>query len=257
MPKYVVLNRSQHSLKTWKPAENYKFAARSNLVALLIPDVAAAAAETPIGLVRVNDNFQLVALLAFNSGENAFVGPDGKWLMRYIPATLRGYPFIMARQPGSDQAVLCIDEESECFGSGEERFFELDGSPTPAVQRAVAFHTSLGAAQKQTIAAIKGLEEAGLLVPWDIKFKSGQNVRSLSGLYRIDGSALERLDDQNVLKLHKLNAFAIAYGQLVSMHQLSTVERLSEIQARLRRHASSASPEQVAELLKKNDGLIF
>ena len=257
MPKYVVVNRSQHSLTTWKPPENYKFAARSNLVALLIPDVAAAVAEMPIGLIRSNNNFELVALLSFNSDENAFVGPDGKWLMRYIPATLRGYPFMMARQPGSDQGVLCVDEESECFGNGEERFFELDGSPSAAVQRAIAFQTAIEAAQRQTAAAVKALEEASLLVPWDIKFKSGQNVRGLSGLYRIDGRAMERLDDQIVVKLHKLSALAIAYGQIVSMHQLSTVERLSEIQDRLRQRASGASSEQLAALLKMDDGLIF
>ena len=109
MPKYVVLNRSQHALKTWKRAENYKFAARSHLVPLVIQDATAAAAEMPIGLARLEQGFQLVALLSFNSDENAFVGPDGKWLMRYIPSTLRGHPFLMARPPSSDLIALCVD----------------------------------------------------------------------------------------------------------------------------------------------------
>ena len=257
MPKYVALSRSEHSSRTWRRAEGYKFAERDQTVAIVAQETSAACCEMPLGFIRQGDVFELAALLAFNPGDNAYVAPDGRWMMRYIPMALRGHPFHHVRNPVTGQAILCVDEESECLRGGNEGFFTADGTPSEAVQEVMKFQAFLDAARSQTKAAVAALAGANVLVPWEIAFRSGQEVRPLVGFLRIDKDALERIDDKTFLELREEGAIEIAYHQLASMHQLSTVERLSEIKERVRAGGNAKVTQNQMDEFLKSDRLLF
>src|SRR4051812_33765880 len=122
MPAYAILNKPQHAVRTWKRPDNYRFAERDQVVGLVSQEAAAACCEMPFGFVRHGDGLEMAGLCSFTPGDNVFIAPNGQWMMRYIPITLRGHPFHHVRQAGSEQAVLCIDEDSECLKGGSETF---------------------------------------------------------------------------------------------------------------------------------------
>jgi hypothetical protein len=225
---------------------------------LVAEEAEVACCEMPIGFVRHAESLEMAAVCGLAPGANAYVGPTGQWMMRYIPLVLRGHPFHHVRQPGSDEAILCIDEDSKCLQSGgTETFFDEAGAPSSTVQQAMKLHAYLDAARSATRLAIAALAKANVLVPWSITARVGQQVTPVAGFLRADKSALEKVDDTTFLELRKVGAIELAYHQLASMHQISTVERLTEMKARLGKSGGAgANSEQVAEFLR-GDRRIF
>jgi hypothetical protein len=258
MTRYTVLSRQTHAMRTWKRPENYRFAASDQAVLLVAEEAAAASCEMPFGFVRQGESLEMAAVCGLTPGNNVYVAPTGQWMMRYIPLILRGHPFHHMRQPNSDQALLCVDEDSECLqGDGTETFFDEDSAPSAAVLQAIKLHTYLDAARSATRLAIAALTKANALVPWRITAQIGQQVTPVIGFLQVDRSALEKADDATFLELRKVGALELAYHQLASMHQISTVERLTEIKQRSGKASGlETTAEHIADFLK-TDRLIF
>lgn len=256
--KYVVLNRRDHGIRTWKRRVGFGFAERDQVIILVAQEAAAACCEVPIGFVRHGDAFELVALCSFTPNDNVYIAPNGQLMLRYVPLILRGHPFHHLRQPGSDQAMLCVDEDSECLqGGGSETFFNEDGTPTPLVEEAIKLHGFLEGARTRTKAAIAALANANVLLPWDILANIDKQVVPVPGFIRVDKQALEKVDDATLLELRKVGALEIAYHQLASMNQIPMVERLTEVKNQIRKvGGAAATSDQVAEFLS-GDRLIF
>ena len=91
------------------------------------------------------------------------VAPDGRWLGGYIPASLRGYPFRLLPQQGTDQIVLCIDTDSGLVVDGNaagEDFVGPDGNISPALKKVLDFLNQLERSRQATDVAVSALAEA-------------------------------------------------------------------------------------------------
>ena len=81
------------------------------------------------------------------------------------------------------------------------------------------------------------LAEVGVIRPWPLKFKAGQEDNPVTGLRRIDEVALNKLTDNSFLGLRKaLGALPIAYAQMFSAGQLGLFQHLAKVQAQLAPH---------------------
>jgi hypothetical protein len=69
--------------------------------------------------------------------------------------------------------------------------------------------------RKSTELAVEALAQAGVIRPWEIKVKSNEVERPISGLYRADEAALRELADETFLNLRKTAALAIASAQML------------------------------------------
>ena len=103
--------------------------------------------------------------------------------------------------------------------------------------------------------------QAGLIVPWEIKIRDGDKDVPVKGFHRIDEAALNALDDAAFLKLRAAGALALAYGQLISMHQLATLSRLIAFRQHLEKARSKSkldklTREQVNEMFQLDDDTI-
>jgi len=78
-----------------------------------------------------------------------------------------------------------------------------------------------------------------LIQPWPINLQQGDQVVAVEGLFRIDEAAMNALPDEDFLKLRSTGAFAVAYAQLLSMTQLSALQKLDQIQAELKAQAAA------------------
>ena len=165
-----------------------------------------------------------------------FVAPDGRWLASYVPAVLRGYPFCLVPQPGTDKLLLCIDEESGLVVERElagQDFFDAEGNPSPSLKSVFEFLMAVERSRRATDLAVSALAEAGVIRPWPIKLRTGQDEKPVSGLHRIDESALTALRDDVFLKLRKASALFLADAQMLSAGHLDVFEHLARLHSQL------------------------
>jgi len=80
---------------------------------------------------------------------------------------------------------------------------------------------------------VKALDDAGLITPWELNLKQGEEVVPVTGLFRVDEAALNKLDDDDFLTLRKAGGLPVVYAQLLSMTQLTVLERLGQLQGQI------------------------
>jgi len=244
MPKFVPVSRADHAQQTWRRPRDYRFAAQEVVVPIVGAEMSRAALAMPLGFNKVDNRYHLIALLGVRPNRSLYVAPDGHWLGLYVPSALRGYPFRVARQQGEQTLILCVDEQSEYFGSGDEIFFDAGGKASKATKDMLGFLEQVERSRSLTDLAVGCLADAGVIEPWDIKVPlHGQEV-PVGGVFRVSEVALNALDDGAFLTLRKTQALAIAYAQLLSMNQLSLFARLSSIQDKLAK-TPTISPEDI------------
>ena len=93
MTEHAAITPESHAKKVWKNVTDYAFAAGETVIPLVGAELSKVVPVMPIGFVKQETGYQLVAITSLQPGQNLYVAPDGKWLGTYIPSALRGYPF--------------------------------------------------------------------------------------------------------------------------------------------------------------------
>lgn len=238
MPHFVALSPSRHRDMGWLKVADYLFAEHETLVPLVGEELPHALAIMPMGFrQRETGNFELVAVMSLQAQRNLFVHPDGRWIGGYKPAALRGYPFSLQREQGSDRHVLCFDENSGLMlenprGDGEP-FFDAQGEPAPLVKKLLDFLGQWEQQRQVTQRAVDMLAAQELIVPWEVKVadEASGNTQAVQGLYRLDEKALNALDEKGMAALRAVNALPIAYAQLFSQHRIGVLGKLYRLHA--------------------------
>lgn len=253
MPRFVAVSRELHEQKKWRRYERYTFAAADAMAPIVVAELARAL-SMPLAFLEQSGRYALVAVLSLTPDRNMFVGAEGRWLGAYVPACFRGYPFRMFPQQGTDNSVLCVDEESglvvERSAVGEE-FFDAEGNPSPALKPAFEFLMQVERSRRVTDLAVAALAEAGVIRPWQIKLKTEQGDQAIGGLHHIDEAALSALPNDVFLKLRTTAAaLPIAYAQMLSAAQLSIFEHLARLHKQAASPPVTALPETIDSLFE-------
>lgn len=222
--------------KCWQRYTSYNFAAPDHVVPLVAAEIATAALAMPLAFMKHGETFVLVAVLSPISGENLYVGRDGKWCGGYVPSHYRSYPFGMLRVKGREHPVLCVDETSGLITeqqSGAEPFFDSEGELSKSVQDVVNFLRQVEENRILTKRAVNALVEVGLMIPWPAKVTIDKQEQKIAGLYRIDAEKLDKLEDEIFLDLRRKGALAVAWGQLFSQGVLPLLERLAALRKKV------------------------
>ena len=236
MAEFAAVTPESHAKKVWKQVTNYTFAAADTVIPLVGAEISKVVPVMPIGFVKQEAGCQLVGITSLQPGKNLYVAPDGKWLGGYIPAALRGYPFKLVQQEGAGEFILCINEASGLVVENTEDgndFFDDENQPVQGIKDILNFLTQIKASRYVTEGAVNALDDAGLITPWEINLKQGEKVVPVSGLFRVDEAALNKLDDEDFLAVRKAGGLALAYAQLLSMNQLAVLERLGKLRGQI------------------------
>lgn len=222
--------------KYWKHPGNYLYAAGLNIIPVVAAELSKAAAHMPLAFVEFGGRWQLMAVTSLIPNTNLLVGPQGQWLGQYIPASMRGYPFALARPQGTDTLVLCTTDEGDHIVGADEGmpFFDASGQPSPQTQRAMNFLVDFNDSRTQTWRAIDALVAAKLLVPWELTSTHNGQVQPVEGLYRLDDVRFAALSPKALATLHAEGAALVAYAQFFSREQLGRLQAAEREQARLR-----------------------
>jgi hypothetical protein len=248
MARFTPISREHQGKKKWCRLENLGFAGALAVAPVVGAEIGTAALSMPLAFVEQGGRYTLVAVLSPVPGQNMFVAPDGRWLGAYIPACFRTYPFRLLPQEGTDKLVLCADEESGLIvdaGSAGEDFFDNEGGMSPALKPVFDLLMEVEGSRGATERAVAALAEAGVIRQWDIKVKSEQGQKDISGLHKIDEGALRALPNDVFLKLRDTSALPVAYTQLLSCRQLRVFDYLAKLRQQL---APPAAPRMPASL---------
>ncbi|WPL15592.1 SapC [Thiorhodovibrio winogradskyi] len=242
MSRFVPISAEHHASQRWHRFSSYEFARQAHLAALVGAELPKAAMTMPIALVPRaaqaesqkdhTQGFMFIALLGLEPGVNLFIAPNGRWIGRYVPAALRGYPFRLAKA-GDDKLVLCVDQDSGLIGEqGDEPFFNQNGEVAEPVGKVMEFLTQIERNRAATLGICDRLRTHGLIQPWPIKLKAADGGgRPLEGLFRIDEAALNALPADALIELRDAGALPLAYCQLLSMQQLGLLGELAKLRA--------------------------
>lgn len=226
--RVVTLSDQLHAGLKVRPVAGFAYAARTNSVPLLAGEFFECAREYPIVFARGESGPLPAVLLGLRDNENLFVGANGKWDARYVPAFVRRYPFVPAKSSQGD-LLVCIDEASACFSTEEGEALFAEGKPTPQLEHAIKFLREFHQAALATEQLGRRIEELGLLRQADsiAKLNDGSEFR-LNGLNVIDEAKLRALTPEVVQELFANNGLAVIYAHLLSLGNLGgLVDRLS------------------------------
>ncbi|AWN35777.1 hypothetical protein DK427_08475 [Methylobacterium radiodurans] len=133
------VSRERHAHLRWKGFSSFAFAASTTLAPLAAAEISQAALALPLAFIERDGHWSMAAVLGLMPGQNLYVDAGGVWLGRYIPAALRGYPFLIGARADSEPPP-CIDASSGLVTPGEgEPFFDEAGSLSPTVTQVMRF----------------------------------------------------------------------------------------------------------------------
>lgn len=235
MPKIEALSAERHAHKRWQHYSSYDFARADAVTPLVAAEFPKAVMSLPIAFLLQGDAYVPVAVLGLEPGKNLFVAQNGRWIGQYVPAALRGYPFVLLRN--GEQLLMCVDEESGLIGDEGQPLFDAEGKLAEAAQGLLDFLVQVEQSRARTAAACAALARHGCIRPWTITHKlDAENERRIEGLFQVDEAALNALPDEAFLELRRAGALLIAYGQLLSMQHLPVLGQLADA------HAKAAAP---------------
>ena len=236
MTEFTAIAPESHAKKVWKKVPDYAFAAADSVIPLMGAELSKTISAMPTGFIKQEVGYQLVAITSLQAGMNLYVAPDGKWLGAYIPAMLRAYPFQLVQPESADKSILCINEASGLVVESTEEgnaFFDDQNQPTRGIKDILNLLSEVEANLAITQGAVNTLDDAGLITPWVLSLKQGEEVVPVTGLFHVDEAAFSKLDDDDFLALRKAGSLIVAYAQLLSMNQLALLGRLGALRGQI------------------------
>lgn len=226
----VPFDLAQHrELTVPKVQNNYVFAANTDIVPLLVTEVAQAVRFFPIVFIkdRATTTVSVVALVGKGDGKNQFVDANGQWRSGvYIPAWLRRYPFALFSSP-KGEGILALDTQAKVFEDKRDpqRLVDSQGKPTEQLQKIFEFQKEFLAQSRLTTTTTQLLSEAGVLedARFLIKSAASDKPQNIQGFMLVNEQKLKTLKTETLEKLHRADALGLAYAQLLSMGHVSTI----------------------------------
>lgn len=226
----TLLDRDRHAPLRITPVQDWRFVRGLNAVSVTVTEFLDVAREYPIAFVPVEHGadgqpqITPVALLSLRANDNAYVGPDGGWTARYLPAFLRRYPFTYVRNDVDGLSVALDDGWAGYSTTEGERLFDDAGQPSDYLQAMVQLLDRFEEDSVRTRALCARLVQLELLRSGEVKGRldNGMDVNA-AGFFMVDEAKLQALPDEVVLELHRSGALALIHAHLLSMGQVQAV----------------------------------
>jgi SapC len=195
------------------------FARKTNAVPVNAIEFALVQRHYPI-VFTTGDKPRPLAIVGLRSGENLFVGADGRWAERaYIPGYVRRYPFILMGEEKSEKFALCVDTASELIVDGNTNPFFADGKQTKLIEGASKicgmFHAEAGKTEQFCAA----LAEQKLLETKAIDVSAGAEKKLKLGPFQvIDAKKLAAMPDAVIVDWERKNWLPAVHAHLFSLN---------------------------------------
>jgi len=222
----------RHKSSSVEATGDFGFAAKTNSVPIMAIEFFKAGGEYSLVFAGDKERIMPAAILGIHNDSNLYVGDDGKWAAKYIPAFVRRYPFVFSSADDGKTFTLCIDEDYAGVNkeSRGNRLFDDDGERTEYLNNVLTFVKEYQSEFNRTQLFCKKLLELDLLEPMQaqIKLNTGQQV-SLTGFQAVSREKLNALPAETLAELAKMGALELIYIHLFSMRNFTEMmERLAK-----------------------------
>jgi hypothetical protein len=220
----IVLDKNNHKNLRIKANKNFKQAEKQHLALLQAHEFTAAALYYPIAFIKDSSTGQFISvtLLGLQPDENLFYS-DEQWDAAYIPRSLRGYPFLIAPETKS----LCVDVNSGLVNEVEgEKLFNEDSTETEYLKGIKELLSTFTSQTPETRAFIDFLSIKNLLTSLTLTIQDNDRdggEYQLTGIYAVDNTKLNTLNDSEFLTLKNKNYLAPIYAHLLSLGLVSSL----------------------------------
>lgn len=216
----VVLNKDAHKGLRIKSGDA-RFASKVSSVPILMAEFPEACLEYPIVFTKsAEGQWMALAITGLIKDSNSFVDASGRWNARYVPASVRRYPFILAE--GTDGKLsLAADLSAPHLGKEGAPLFDDKGQPTELVTGVMKSLAEFQDQANLTASVAQKLDDAKLLTQQNmqIKLSDGRNA-VVEGVWIVDETKLRELSNDNILSLFKGGALAAVHAHMMSLRNL-------------------------------------
>ncbi|PKO92017.1 MAG: hypothetical protein CVU16_07570 [Betaproteobacteria bacterium HGW-Betaproteobacteria-10] len=246
---------TEHHRSLTLPAQrkNFAFAASAHLLPLTVAEVGAAVQHYPVVFIREGDIIALVALTGLPNAGNRFVDAQGEWRAdTYIPAYVRGYPFIAVRPAPGAEPIIAFDPSAADFKvKNGQVLIGSDGQPGEQLKGILAFHGEYQALTERTHTITQALQAEGLLEEGQINVQVSGNPQPapIGGFLVVSEARLRALSAEALKRLMDADAIGLAYAHLLSMSRLGNlvgeapVKTIETVSSPARQRAGKKSAE--------------
>jgi hypothetical protein len=231
--KPVALDRDLHKHIRLDPITDARFAAESAAVPLVSAEFADACLEYPIVFMKSETGWVAVAVTGLSNSENLFVNHKFEWEARYVPLSVRRYPFLLAlREDG--QWCVSLDQDCEQLidvtprpnggndDTAGERLFDEAGEPSTAMRNTINMLFDYQARADATSSLVQRLADAKLLTEASLKVELADGrTAALNGGWIVNESELKTLLDTTVASWFRNGDLALVYTHLISLRNLA------------------------------------
>lgn len=222
--KAVLLHKEQHGDLYLEPSGKFKFTNETNSVYIAAVEFIKAARDYAIVFGKSEDGSIFPSVLfGLENNQNLYLGKKGEWLVDYIPAYVRRYPFILATSGGtSDTFAVCIDESYSGFNSQQkgQRLFEEDGTESEMLNRSIEFLKEYQTHIQVTDVFCKNIQDSGILEPMQVKIVMDSKEQAISGFFCVNREHLKGLDPKKMAELMISDHMELIFAHLYSLNNL-------------------------------------
>ena len=237
----VAFNTEQHrSLTLPAQRKSFEFAATAHMLPLTIAEVALAAHHYPVVFVTEGDNVVVVALTGLPNAGNRFVDAKGEWRPgTYIPAYVRGYPFIAVRTAKDAEHIIAFDPNAADFKTKDGvPLLGSDEQPTEQLKGILAFHAEYQGLLTRTHQMAEALKTEGVLEEAQLNIMGPDGKPNhIGGFLIVNEGKLRALPADALKRLMDADAIGLTYTHLFSMSNLNQLLSESPTTTKSRRQS--------------------
>ncbi len=232
MANHVLLNNVEH--KDLKVITTHSDAYGENIMCVPVYPVECrhAQAHYPLMFAKdANGNFQMVALLGFEQGENLFLS-GREWLANYKPLLIEKGPFLIGRnsQQGEETLSIHIDLDDPRVNESEgQPVFLPHGGNTDFIDNIANVLSTIHQSQNEAGLFVQRLNELELIESFVVDIDlDGSGTHRLSGFYALNEDKLKNLDATTLGELHSNGYIELIYMMVASMSHLRDLVELKK-----------------------------
>ena len=222
------LNSTQHAKMKVRGLLSMAQVGRTHAIPVTVDEFTLVQRHYPI-VFAVGENPVPIALMGLNEGVNVFIDDDGRAHdgSIYIPAYVRRYPFLLARQrPDSDELSLCFHPTANAVGDFDEGEALFDGDqPSEATKAILQFCEQFEAAGQRTAAFVEDLTKADLLMDGEVAIQPEgfEQPFVYRGFRMVDEEKLRNLRGDELRRMNQSGILPLIYAHLFSLSEMRNV----------------------------------
>mgnify|MGYP000890592196 FL=1 len=227
--KLEVLNKIQHKNKSVAEVSDFLYSKNLINAPIALSEFFEACKNYPIFFAKdKNNKWFSTALLGYKEGENLFVDKKGKWKeLHYIPAFIRGFPFILVNQESKKEMVVSIDSEYLDEKKSSKKLFDENGNNSEFLNGAINFLNQYYTDSLSANEFIKQLETWELLEEKVVNITNSKKEKfTLGGFFIVNEEKLKHLSKKKKDDICAKDAYSLITAHLIS---LSNIQKLGAI----------------------------